>query len=177
MSGDTWTDVDLLLVRPSGLHLRTISQEVPQPSITTISLNIAYLNFRSNLHGANELNYIPLGKTVKLPVYDAMGSDKMTLISQTTFSNEYLLKDFDVSNTPEIGHREAIDNNSSPVRAGTYTETSINITGWGDGVWPIRSQTIAQLREKMMTLHFILKGCRYKLFISVIIFISKKYRS
>ena len=40
----------------SGIHLRTISQEIPQPSITRISLKIVYLQFLSNLPGANELN-------------------------------------------------------------------------------------------------------------------------
>ena len=40
---------------PSGVHIRTISQEIPQPSITKIHLKITYLNFHSNFPGANEL--------------------------------------------------------------------------------------------------------------------------
>ena len=37
------------------MHLRVISQEIPQPSITKTSLKIVYLKFHSNLPGANEL--------------------------------------------------------------------------------------------------------------------------
>ena len=36
--------------------MRAISQEMPQPSITKISLKITYLKFYSNLSGANELS-------------------------------------------------------------------------------------------------------------------------
>ena len=43
------------LVRSSGIHLRAISKEIPEPSITKISLEIAYLIFHSNFPGANEL--------------------------------------------------------------------------------------------------------------------------
>ena len=39
------------------IHVRAISQEIPQPlAVTRISLKITYLKFRSNLPGANELN-------------------------------------------------------------------------------------------------------------------------
>ena len=37
------------------IHIRAISQKMPQPSITKIWLKITYLNFHSNLPGANEL--------------------------------------------------------------------------------------------------------------------------
>ena len=40
----------------SDIHLRSISQEIPQPSITKICLKITYLNFHSNSPGVNELN-------------------------------------------------------------------------------------------------------------------------
>ena len=53
----TWTNVDLSSVRSCGIHVRTISQEIPQPSITKISLKITSLEFISNLLGANELKY------------------------------------------------------------------------------------------------------------------------
>ena len=47
------------------IHLRTISQEIPQPSITEEYLNINSLKFHSNAPGANELkNY-----TIKGTVY------------------------------------------------------------------------------------------------------------
>ena len=36
-------------------HLRSISQEIPQPFITNINLKITYLKFHANLLGANEL--------------------------------------------------------------------------------------------------------------------------
>ena len=51
----TWTNADLLSVRSRDNHLRASSQEVPQPSITKVSLNITYLKFCSNLPGADEL--------------------------------------------------------------------------------------------------------------------------
>ena len=52
----TWTNVDLSLVRSSGIHLSAILQEILQLSVTEISLKSTYLNiFFSNLPGANEL--------------------------------------------------------------------------------------------------------------------------
>ena len=45
-------------------HIREISQEMPQPLITKMCLKITYLNFHSNLPGANELsNLIYRAKT------------------------------------------------------------------------------------------------------------------
>ena len=41
----TWTNVDLLSVRSSGIHLRAILQEIPQPSVNEINLKITYLKF------------------------------------------------------------------------------------------------------------------------------------
>ena len=38
-----WTNVDLSSARASGIHLRTFSQEIPQPPITEISLKIIYI--------------------------------------------------------------------------------------------------------------------------------------
>ena len=52
----TWTNVDSSSVKSIDIHMGAISQEIPQPSITKISLNITYLKFYSNLPGANELN-------------------------------------------------------------------------------------------------------------------------
>ena len=43
--------------RSSGIHLKAILQEIPQPSVTEISLKITYLKFYPNLPGANELTY------------------------------------------------------------------------------------------------------------------------
>ena len=56
LSGITWTNVDLSLVRSSDIDLMAISQGAPQPSITKIRLKITYLKFLSNLPGANELD-------------------------------------------------------------------------------------------------------------------------
>ena len=42
-------------MRSSGIHLRPISQEIPQPSITEIIWKIKDLKFHSNFPGANEL--------------------------------------------------------------------------------------------------------------------------
>ena len=38
----TWTNVDLLSVRSTDIHLSAISQEIVQPSITKISLKIFF---------------------------------------------------------------------------------------------------------------------------------------
>ena len=54
-SGNTWTIVDLSSVRSTNTHSRAISQEIPQPPITRISLNISYLKLHSNFQGANGL--------------------------------------------------------------------------------------------------------------------------
>ena len=40
---------------PSDIHIRAISQEMPQPSVTKICLKITYLNLHLNFPGANEL--------------------------------------------------------------------------------------------------------------------------
>ena len=51
----TRANVDLSSVRASDNYLRAISQEIPQPLITKISLKVTYLKFHSNLPGSNEL--------------------------------------------------------------------------------------------------------------------------
>ena len=51
----TWTNVDRSTVKSIGIHLRAISQKIPQPAIIKISLNINYLNFHSNPPCSNEL--------------------------------------------------------------------------------------------------------------------------
>ena len=42
-------------MKSSDIHIREISQEMPQPSITKIHLKITYLKFHSNSPGAKEL--------------------------------------------------------------------------------------------------------------------------
>ena len=49
-----WTNVDWSSVKSRDIHIRAISQEMPQPSITKISLKIMCIKFHSNLPGANE---------------------------------------------------------------------------------------------------------------------------
>ena len=39
------------------IHIRAISQEMPQPSITKICLKITYLKFHSNFSGVHELTF------------------------------------------------------------------------------------------------------------------------
>ena len=51
----TWTNVDLSSLRPSDVHLRAISLEILQPSVTKISFKIIFQTFYWNLPGANEL--------------------------------------------------------------------------------------------------------------------------
>ena len=41
----------------SDIHIRAISQDMPQPSITKFCLKITCLNFYSNFPGINELNW------------------------------------------------------------------------------------------------------------------------
>ena len=45
-------------LKSSDIHIRAISQEMPQPSITKIHLKITYLEFHSNFPRANELTQI-----------------------------------------------------------------------------------------------------------------------
>ena len=49
------TNVDWSSVKSNDNHLRVISQELPQPLITKISLKITYAKFQSHLPGDNEL--------------------------------------------------------------------------------------------------------------------------
>ena len=51
----TWTNVDLSSLRSSIVHLRAISLEISQPSVTKISLEIIFPRFYWNLPEANEL--------------------------------------------------------------------------------------------------------------------------
>ena len=53
----TWNNVDLSSVRASDIHIRAISQKIPQPSVTKMSLEFAYLTFHSNFPGVNDLKY------------------------------------------------------------------------------------------------------------------------
>ena len=46
-------------MKSTDVHIRAISQEMPQPSITKIPWKIAYLKFHSNFTGANELSHWP----------------------------------------------------------------------------------------------------------------------
>ena len=45
-----------ICAKSSDIQLREISKEKPQSSITKVNLKNSYLNFHSNLPGANELN-------------------------------------------------------------------------------------------------------------------------
>ena len=51
----TWTNIDFSSLTSNDIHIRTISQEIPQPSIAKIRLKITYLKFYWNFPGANEL--------------------------------------------------------------------------------------------------------------------------
>ena len=54
----TWTNVDWSSAKSSDSHIRAISQQIPQPSITKICLKIACLKFHWNFP-ANELTKFP----------------------------------------------------------------------------------------------------------------------
>ena len=62
----TWTNVALLSVRSSNIHLGAISQKIPQPPITKLNLKVHYLNFHPNLLGANELILPGPSQTTKI---------------------------------------------------------------------------------------------------------------
>ena len=51
----TWANVDWSSVKSSDIHIRAISQEIPQPAITKIHLKITNLKFNSNFPGAKKL--------------------------------------------------------------------------------------------------------------------------
>ena len=51
----TWTNVDWSSMKSNDIHIRAISQEARQPSITKFRLKITYLKFHLNFPGANEL--------------------------------------------------------------------------------------------------------------------------
>ena len=51
----TWTNVDWSSVKPNGIRIRAIRQEMPQTSITKLCLKTTYLKFHSNFPGGNEL--------------------------------------------------------------------------------------------------------------------------
>ena len=53
----TWTNVDWSSVKSSDIHIRAISQEMPQPPITKIGLKITHLKFHSYFPGVNELTF------------------------------------------------------------------------------------------------------------------------
>ena len=57
MPDGTTTNVDLLSARSSAIHLRVITQEIPQPSVTKPSLENNCPKFNSNLPGLNELTH------------------------------------------------------------------------------------------------------------------------
>ena len=52
----TWTNVDWSSAKSSDIHIRAISLEMPQPSITKICLKITCLRFHSNFPGAYKLS-------------------------------------------------------------------------------------------------------------------------
>ena len=56
--GQYWLSVDWSSVKSSDIHIMAISQEMPQPSITKICLNITYLKCHSNFPGANEIMHM-----------------------------------------------------------------------------------------------------------------------
>ena len=69
MVTESWVNIDsgnglLLTVHSNDIHIRAISQEMCQPSITEIHLKMTYLNIHSIFQGANELTL-----TCTLPTY------------------------------------------------------------------------------------------------------------
>ena len=63
-----WHQADMLTVRSNDIDLRSISQEILQPTITNISFKIVHLNIQFNLTGANQLkiNILPIKITKEI---------------------------------------------------------------------------------------------------------------
>ena len=96
-----WTNVDLPWVRPCDIHLRLISQEITQPSITKICLKITHLKFNQNLPGAKELNP-PMG--IPFPT------------KQWKKDRCCLELDIRTSSSPKQPHRDPYVNSTKPTR-------------------------------------------------------------
>ena len=62
----------------------SISQEIPQSSITNVSLKITFLNFHSELFGANELNWLKGGQ---IRLHSLRNDDTYMYMSQWTGSS------------------------------------------------------------------------------------------
>ena len=58
----------MLTVKSNDIDLRSISQEILQPTITNISFKIVHLNIQFNLTGANQLkiNILPIKITKEI---------------------------------------------------------------------------------------------------------------
>ena len=71
------------------IHHRSVSQEMTEPSITEISLKITYLEFYSNISGANEL-ILPLQPYQQLSVtyHVALSVSDAILANTTYYSNQ-----------------------------------------------------------------------------------------
>ena len=59
----------MLTVRSNDIHLRSISQEILQATITNISFKIAHLSIQFNLTGANELKINILPRKITKEMY------------------------------------------------------------------------------------------------------------
>ena len=92
----TWTNVDWSSVKSSDIHIRAISQEMPQPSVTKILLKITYLKVYQNLPLANELKTMFEGGFLiywrfcfHTTILTHQDLNKMAAILQTAFSNSF----------------------------------------------------------------------------------------
>ena len=80
----TWTNFDLSSVRITGVHLRAILREIPQPPVTKISLKITYLKFCSNLPGTNELRWVASLPVLFWPLHHRFVSRHSVLLCFTS---------------------------------------------------------------------------------------------
>ena len=56
----------MLTVRSNDIHLRSISQEILQPTTTNISFKIAHLNIQFNLTNELKINILPIKITKEI---------------------------------------------------------------------------------------------------------------
>ena len=87
-----WTNVDLSSVGSSDILLRTISQEIPQPSITKTSMKIAYLKFHSDHSEANELMRFQMLPTHNIHLVKQQMREMVYLVDDVTVKFQFCLK-------------------------------------------------------------------------------------
>ena len=83
----TWTNVNLSSLWSIDVHLRAVSVEISQPSVTKISLNIIFLRFYWNLPGVSELTRVY--DFMRICVLTGPTTTNMTFVTLTLIISMY----------------------------------------------------------------------------------------